>query len=92
MVIDELAKFALVIPAEPDKLALVKLVIVLDPASIVLFISVWVTVLPTTVSEVAGKAKVVPSVPLNDRELETVNVLPLTIVKVPVEAVTVNPL
>jgi hypothetical protein len=53
------AKFALVIPAVPERLLFVKPLIVFEPAAIVLFVNVSVVALPTSVSVAAGKVKVV---------------------------------
>ena len=58
IVMDELARFALVIPAEPERLAFVKPVIVLEPAAIVLFVNVSVVFLPTNVSVALGSVSV----------------------------------
>jgi hypothetical protein len=58
-VIELLAKLALVIPAVPLKLLLVKPLIVFEPAAIVLLVRVSVVALPTSVSDAAGKTKVV---------------------------------
>ena len=53
------AKFALLIPAVPDKLVLVKPVIVFEAAAIVLFVKVSVVCFPTRVSSAAGRTRVV---------------------------------
>ena len=85
IVIALFAKFALVIPAEPLRLVLVKPVMVLEPAAIVLFVSVSVVALPTKVSLAAGRVKVV--VPA--AEEATTVVLPVVPLKIaPVEAIT----
>ena len=55
IVIDELARLALLIAAEPDKFELVKPVTVLEPAAIVLLVKVCDPVVVTTV---AGKVVV----------------------------------
>ena len=57
-VILELAKLALVMPAVPLKLLLVKPVIVFEPAAIVLFVNVSEVARPTKVSDVVGKVNV----------------------------------
>ena len=77
-----LAKLALAIPAEPDKLLFVKPEMVLLPAAIVLLVNVCPTVRPTMSSEADGKVKIVPSVPPNVIELFTVIVLPAEIASV----------
>jgi len=87
-----LARFALVIPAAPDKFALVRPEIVLLPAAITLLSKVSVLERPTNVSLAAGKLKVVPSVPVKAIELLTPNTLPEAIDKVlPLLAVIVSP-
>lgn len=58
------------------KLAAVIPEMVLLPAAIVLFVKVCSTVRPTISSEVAGKAKLVPSVPVNVNAFDAVKVLP----------------
>ena len=50
IVIEELARLAFVIPADPDKLSFVRLSIVFTVAEIVLLVKVSVVVLPTYVS------------------------------------------
>ena len=67
MVTLELARLALVIPAVPDKLALVRPEMVLLPAAMVLLVKVSVVALPTYVS-VPWKVKV-PVVPANVKPL-----------------------
>lgn len=64
MVTEELAKLALVIPAEPDKLALVRPEIVLEPAAMVLLVRVWVAVSKTISPEASGKVNVLSAVGL----------------------------
>jgi hypothetical protein len=87
-----LARLAFVIPAVPDRFELVRFVMVLLPASIVLFVKVSVLVLPTKVSLTVGNAKLVPSVPVKVKEFDAVKVFPAAIDKVlPPLFVTVNP-
>ena len=91
-VILEFAKLTLVMPAEPDKLLLVKPVIVLFPAAIVLFVKVPLVANPTNVSELPGSVKVVLSVPLNVIVLLIPSVFPAAMFKVLVPLlVMVNP-
>src|SRR5439155_759442 len=79
-VTDEFARFALVIPAVPERLLLVKPEMVFDPAAIVLLVKVSVLFLPTNVSEALGKVKDVASVPAKVKVVLIVTVLPLAIV------------
>ncbi len=114
IVIEELAKLALVIPADPDKLALIKLEMVLEATSIVLLVKISVPVkverVPavgrmTEVAPVVSKltaleaVKVITSPPprlmalvASVVESDTVKVLALVKVRVPVVVVRVNPL
>ena len=57
----------------------------------VLLVRVWVAARVTTVSDESGKVNVVESVPEKAKVLLAVRVLPLAIVKVPVEVVIVRP-
>jgi len=56
-----------------------------------LLVKVWMAVKVTTVSEVPGKAKLVPSVPVKVIVFEAVKVFPAAIVKVPVVEEIVKP-
>jgi len=58
IVIELLAKLALVIPAVPERLALVRPLIVLEPAAIVLLVRVSVVARPTRVSVEIGRVRV----------------------------------
>jgi hypothetical protein len=58
MVTAELARLALEMPADPDRLEFVSPEIVLDPATIVLFVSVSKVACPTKVSVALGKVRV----------------------------------
>ena len=61
-VIDELAKLALVIPADPERLVLVKPVMVFDPAAMVLLVRAWVVSVPTRVVVASGSVQVLAAV------------------------------
>lgn len=77
------------VPDEPEKSLAVEPVAVnpfLTTCPVkVLFVSSWVAVNVTTVSEVLGNVIVVPSVPAKVMELFTVSVLALAIVSVALE-------
>jgi hypothetical protein len=86
----ELAKFALVIPAVPERLALTNPEIVLEPAAIVLFVSVSAPAKVANVPEVGRVTEVVPlavnvmpNAPLVVKFPPRVIVLPLLATPVP---------
>jgi hypothetical protein len=62
------------------------------PENVLMPLTVWVAARVSTVSLVPGNAKDVPSVPVNVRVLEAVNVFPAPSVNVPVPVVMAFPL
>jgi hypothetical protein len=83
IVTELLAKFALLIAAVPERLLLVRPLIVFEPAAIDLLVNVSVVALPTSVSVAAGKVKVVVPAVAVARTVVVPEVDPLNAAPVP---------